>query len=77
VVITGPPAVAAALDGEVRTLDTPLRFQIRPSVLRARIALDEPGASPALLHPPMSASTIVGLIRVVVGQPVDGVVVAP
>jgi diacylglycerol kinase family enzyme len=77
VVVDGPAALAAALDGEVRTLDPPLRFEVRPGALRARIAFDEPGASPALLRPPMSATTIVGLIRVVRGRPVDLLVVVP
>jgi diacylglycerol kinase family enzyme len=75
VVVNGPPGLAAALDGEVRTFDPPLRFEIRPRAVRARIALAEPGASPALLRPPMSATTIVGLARVVCGKPVDWLVV--
>lgn len=75
VVVNGPPGLAAALDGEVRTFDPPLRFKIRPQAVRARIALDEPGASPALLRPPMSATTIIGLVRVVCGKPVDWLLV--
>jgi diacylglycerol kinase family enzyme len=75
VVVDGPPALAAALDGEVRTLEPPLRFDIRPSALRARIALNEPGASPALLRPPLSSTTVAGLVRVLMGRPVDRIVV--
>jgi diacylglycerol kinase family enzyme len=76
VVVNGPAALPVALDGEVRTFDPPLRFEVRPRALRARIAFDEPGASPALLRPPLSASTITGLVRVVCGKPADRLVVS-
>ncbi len=68
-VVEGLPALAAAVDGEARTWDPPLHFRSRPGVLRARIAPGEPGASPALLHPPVSAKTFVGLVHVMFGKP--------
>jgi diacylglycerol kinase family enzyme len=68
-VVEGLPEMAAAVDGEARTWSAPLEFRIRPGALRARIALDEPGASPALLHPPVSMNTLAGLVRIVLGRP--------
>ena len=41
----GPP-IAAGIDGEALMLDAPLRFRIRPGVLRVRIARKHPGARP-------------------------------
>ncbi len=43
--------IAAGIDGEAVTLEAPLRFHIRPAVLRVRIARDHPGASPSALEP--------------------------
>lgn len=43
--------VPAGVDGEAVTLDPPLRFRSRPSVLRCRIARHHPGASPSALLP--------------------------
>jgi diacylglycerol kinase family enzyme len=70
-VVRGPPSLAAAMDGEARTWDPPLRFTIRPNALRVRIAYGQPGASPAFRHAPapVAGSTLVGLARVVRGQP--------
>jgi diacylglycerol kinase family enzyme len=68
-VVEGLPATAAAVDGEARKWEPPFQFTIRPGALRARIALDEPGASPALLHPPASLKTLAGLVRIMLGQP--------
>ena len=67
--VLGPSSVAAAVDGEARNLTPPLRFTIRPAALRVRIAPGQRGASPALLHAPVTASTLVGLARVVRGRP--------
>ena len=39
--------VPAGIDGEALVLDPPLRFRIRPGVLRVRIARQHPGASPS------------------------------
>ena len=68
-VVEGLPGTAVAVDGEARTWDPPFQFRIRAGALRARIALDEPGASPALLHPPVSLRTLAGLGRIMVGKP--------
>ena len=67
-VVGGPPSLAAAVDGEARTWDPPLRFTTRPSALRVRIGLDQTGASPALVQIPLAMSTFVGLARVVAGR---------
>jgi diacylglycerol kinase family enzyme len=44
-------AVPAGIDGEAVTLDPPLRFRIRPGVLRVRISRAHPGASPSAAIP--------------------------
>ena len=44
-------AVPAGIDGEALVLEAPLRFQIRPGVLRVRIARAHPGASPSANAP--------------------------
>jgi diacylglycerol kinase family enzyme len=67
--VRGPPASAAAVDGEAHTWDPPLRFAIRPKALRVRIGRDQRGASPAFLHTPLGLSTVVALGRVVDGRP--------
>jgi len=67
--VRGPPSLAAAVDGEARTWEPPLRFMIRPDALRVRIALGQSGASPAFLHRPVAVSSLVGLGRVVCGRP--------
>ncbi len=67
--VTGPPRLAAAVDGEARTWESPLRFDIRPLALRVRVARGERGASPALLLAPVGTSTLVGLARVARGRP--------
>ena len=43
--------VPAGIDGEALMLDPPLRFRIRPGVLRVRIARAHPGASPSAVAP--------------------------
>ena len=43
--------VPAGIDGEALVLDPPLRFRIRPAVLRVRIARQHPGASPSARRP--------------------------
>jgi hypothetical protein len=43
--------VPAGIDGEAVTLEPPLRFRIRPGVLRVRIARVHPGASPSAVIP--------------------------
>ena len=43
--------IAAGIDGEALMLDAPLRFAIRPGVLRVRVARKHPGASPSAIAP--------------------------
>ncbi|MBS1878228.1 MAG: diacylglycerol kinase [Actinobacteria bacterium] len=43
--------VAAGVDGEAVTFESPLRFRVRPRALRVRIAPEHPGASPSALAP--------------------------
>ncbi|HEY2714585.1 MAG TPA: diacylglycerol kinase family protein [Solirubrobacterales bacterium] len=43
--------VATGIDGEAVTLESPLRFRIRPGALRVRIAPQHPGASPSSAVP--------------------------
>jgi diacylglycerol kinase family enzyme len=43
--------VPAGIDGEAAKLEPPLRFHIRPCVLRVRIARLHPGASPSAMLP--------------------------
>jgi diacylglycerol kinase family enzyme len=67
--VQGPPSMKAAIDGEARALEPPLRFMIRPEALQVRIPLGQSGASPALLDAPAAVSTLVGLARMVWGHP--------
>ena len=62
---TGP---AAGIDGEALVLDPPLRFRIRPGVLRVRIARKHPGASPSALAPEGIRDGIVELARIAFGR---------
>jgi diacylglycerol kinase family enzyme len=43
--------IAAGIDGEATVLEPPLRFRIRPGVLRVRVARRHPGASPSAAIP--------------------------
>jgi hypothetical protein len=43
--------VPDGVDGEALVLEPPLRFRIRPAVLRCRIARHHRGASPSTLAP--------------------------
>ena len=65
--------VPAGIDGESCTLTPPLRFAIDPGALRVRMAFGQSGASPAMAHPPLSASTVVGLWRLAFGRQSGGV----
>ena len=69
--------VAAAVDGESRQYDPPVRFRIRPAALEVRIARGQRGASPAFLRAPVSASSLVGLAKVACGRPSGIVPVRP
>ena len=61
--------IAAGIDGEALRLDPPLNFQIRPAVLRVRIARRHPGASPSALMPEGLRAGATELTRVALGRP--------
>ena len=58
----------AGIDGEALVLDPPLRFQIRPGVLRVRIARQHPGASPSALAPEGVWAGLGELVRIARGR---------
>jgi hypothetical protein len=64
--------VAAGIDGEAAMLEAPLTFQIRPGVLRVRIAPQHPGASPSALLPEGLGPTVRGLARLAAGRDLSG-----
>ncbi|MCB0863385.1 MAG: NAD(+)/NADH kinase [Solirubrobacterales bacterium] len=61
--------VAAGIDGEAVMLAPPLKFRIRPGVLRVRIARQHPGASPSAAIPDGTFQEIVALFRIAMGRP--------
>ena len=63
---TGP--VPAGIDGEAAKLEPPLRFRMRPGVLRVRIARQHPGASPSVGVPDGVWQGILELGRVAAGR---------
>jgi hypothetical protein len=60
--------VPAGIDGESATLEPPLRFRIRPGVLRVRIAPQHPGASPSAMLPEGFRDSVRGLARIAAGS---------
>lgn len=60
-------AVPAGIDGEAARLDPPLRFRIRPGVLRVRVAPQHPGASPSAALPDGLAQSARALVRLAAG----------
>jgi diacylglycerol kinase family enzyme len=60
--------IAAGIDGEAVTLDTPLRFRILPAALRVRIAAAHPGASPSAAMPEGAWGTVRALARIAMGR---------
>jgi diacylglycerol kinase family enzyme len=60
--------VAAGIDGEAVTLDTPLRFRILPAALGVRIAAAHPGASPSAAIPEGAWKTALALARISMGK---------
>ncbi len=60
--------IAAGIDGEAVTLDTPLRFRILPAALRVRIAAAHPGASPSAAMPEGARETVLALARISMGR---------
>ena len=61
--------IAAGIDGEAMTLEPPLRFRIKPGVLRVRIAHAHPGASPSASIPEDLWGGVRALARVAAGHP--------
>ena len=60
--------IAAGIDGEAMTLEPPLRFRIKPGVLRVRIAHAHPGASPSASIPEDLWGGVRALARVAAGH---------
>ena len=60
--------VPAGIDGEAVTLEAPLRFRIRPGVLRVRIARAHPGASPSAAIPDSVLEGFVALAGIAAGR---------
>jgi diacylglycerol kinase family enzyme len=60
--------VPAGIDGEAVKLEPPLRFHIRPGVLRVRIARRHPGASPSAMLPDSLAQSVRALARIAAGR---------
>ena len=63
--------IAAGIDGEALMLDAPLRFSIRPRVLRVRIARAHPGASPSTMIPDSMLATAREVLAVAAGRQSD------
>jgi len=60
--------VPAGLDGEAVVLQPPVRFRVRPGVLRARIARHHPGASPSAGDPEGLRDAVAAVARVAAGR---------
>jgi diacylglycerol kinase family enzyme len=60
--------VAAGIDGEAVRLDPPLRFRIKPGVLRVRISGKHPGASPSAAIPETALGGIRALVDIAAGH---------
>ncbi len=60
--------VPAGIDGEAVQLEPPLRFHIRPGVLRVRVARRHPGASPSASLPEGLAQSARALARIAAGH---------
>ncbi len=60
--------VPAGIDGEAATLEAPLRFRIRPGVLRVRVSRRHPGASPSASLPEGFRQGALGLLAVAMGR---------
>ncbi len=60
--------IAAGIDGEAVRLAPPLRFHVRPGVLRVRVARQHPGASPSAELPDGLAQSARALTRMATGH---------
>ena len=65
-VVEAPDArpIAAGVDGEATTFDSPLLFTVRPRALRVRIAPAHPGASPSAVAPDGAWDALRQLVRI-------------
>ncbi|HEY6636492.1 MAG TPA: diacylglycerol kinase family protein [Solirubrobacterales bacterium] len=61
-------AVPAGIDGEAVTLDPPLRFRIKPGVLRVRVSPKHPGASPSAAIPETALDGTRALVEIAAGR---------
>jgi diacylglycerol kinase family enzyme len=61
-------SVPAGIDGEAAVLDSPVRFRIKPGVLRVRVARRHPGASPSAMAPEGLWEAVRTLTRIAVGR---------
>jgi diacylglycerol kinase family enzyme len=61
-------SIPAGVDGEALVLDSPLRFVIRPGVLRVRIARAHPGCSPSAAAPDGFWDGARSLVRLAAGR---------
>ena len=59
--------IPLGVDGEALTMQSPLRFRIRPKALRVRIAHSHPGASPSAEVPKGVLSGLRALLRIATG----------
>ncbi len=66
--VTSDAPVEAGVDGEAVTLQSPLRFRLRPGALRIRVAAHHPGVSPSAGLPTTLTGTVVALGHVVAGR---------
>jgi diacylglycerol kinase family enzyme len=60
--------VPLGIDGEAVVVDPPIRFGIRPRVLRVRIAPQHPGASPSALQPDHASDSFRVLAAIAAGR---------
>jgi diacylglycerol kinase family enzyme len=65
--VDGADAVPAGVDGEAILLTPPIRFTMRPGVLRVRIAPQHPGCSPSAGLPASVWAGVLMLVRMVMG----------
>ena len=59
--------IPLGVDGESLTMESPLRFRVRPKALRVRIAHSHPGASPSAEVPKGVLSGLRALLRIAAG----------
>lgn len=60
--------VPAGIDGEAVKLEPPLRFRIRPRVLRVRVARRHPGVSPSAVVPEGALEGLRALAKIAAGR---------